>query len=211
MTPYRVYNCYTTLSQKHDGGGEMSLYLPQTTSKTPQGLTFRKTTGETPKKATGETFKKTTHVTAEQTTHRSYKPRARNCKNCGHNFKPKSKHGRYCSDNCRKAAWKREQGRKNRSVEPQQPALKVIVCAGCDESFFGLPGQKHCKASCKTAAWRIRRSAAIVALAVDMAISEAKAADAVDFGGMKKITAYLTARGYSYDAAAKAWLMTVAV
>lgn len=189
----------------------MALYIPQTSAKSSQGLTKRKTTGETPKKATDVAVTQTTHVTPEKTTHRSYKPRARNCKNCGHNFTPKSKHGRYCSDNCRKATWKREQGRKQRSVEPQQPALKVIVCAGCAESFFGLPGQKHCKASCKTAAWRLRRSAAIVAVAVDMGISEAKASDAIDFGGMKKITVYLTARGYQYDTTAKAWLLSAAV
>lgn len=189
----------------------MSLYMPQTSPKSPQGLTKRKTTGETPKMATDVSTTQTTHITPEKVTHRSYKPRARRCKNCGHTFTPKSKHGRFCSDNCRKATWKREQGRKRRSAEPRQPALEVIVCGGCDKSFFGLPGQKHCKASCKTAAWRIRRTAAIVAVAVDMGISEAKAADAIDFGGMKKITAYLTARGYHYDATAKAWLINAAV
>jgi hypothetical protein len=189
----------------------MSLYTPQTSAKSPQGLTKRKTTGETPQMTTDVSTKQETHVTPQRVTHRPYKPRARNCKNCGHNFTPKSKHGRYCSDNCRKAAWKREQGRKRRrSAEPTQPALEVIVCAGCGKSFFGLAGQKHCKPSCKTAAWRIRRSAAIVAVAIDMGISEAKAADAIDFGGMKKITAYLTARGYNYDTTAKAWLMSSA-
>ena len=186
----------------------MSLYLPQTSPKSPQGLTNRKTTGETPKMATDVSTTQATRVTSEKVTHRSYKPRARRCKNCDHTFTPKSKHGRYCSDNCRKAAWKREQGRqRRRSAEPVQPALEVIVCAGCGKSFFGVTGQKHCKPSCKTAAWRIRRSAAIVAIAIDMGISEAKAADAIDFGGMKKITAYLTARGYNYDVTAKAWLM----
>ena len=188
----------------------MSLYTPQTSAKSSQGLTRPKTTGETPKRATDVHTQQTTHVTADKATHRSYKPRARRCKNCGEHFTPKSKHGRFCTDNCRKAAWKREQGRKNRSVKVQQPALEVIVCAGCGKPFFGLAGQKHCKAACKTAAWRIRRSAAIVALAVDMGISEAKAADAIDFGGMKKITAYLTARGYSYDAITQAWLMSTA-
>jgi hypothetical protein len=187
----------------------MSLYTPQTSAKSSQGLTRPKTTGETPKRATDVHTQQATQVTAEKTTHRSYKPRARRCKNCGENFTPKSKHGRFCTDNCRKTAWKREQGRKNRSVKVQ-PALEVIVCAGCSKSFFGLSGQKHCKAACKTAAWRIRRTAAIVALAVDMGISEAKAADAIDFGGMKKITAYLAARGYYYDATAKAWLMPTA-
>ena len=186
----------------------MSLYLPQTTSKTPQGLTKRKTTGETPKMATDVATVQVTDVTPQRATHRSYKPRARRCKNCRHDFTPKSKHGRFCSDNCRKVTWKREQGKKRRSVEPIQPALQLIVCAGCGKSFFGLAGQKHCKPSCKTAAWRLRRSAAIVAVAVDMGISEAKASDAIDFGGMKKITAYLTARGYEYDTTAKAWLMT---
>ncbi len=188
----------------------MSLYTPQTSAKSSQGLTRRKTTGETPKRATDVYPQQTTHVTSKKATHRPYKPRARHCKNCGENFTPKSKHGRYCSDNCRKAAWKREQGRKNRSPKLQQPALEVIVCAGCGKPFFGLAGQKYCKAACKTAAWRIRRIAAIVALAVDMGISEAKAADAVDFGGMKKITAYLTARGYNYDTTAKVWLMSSA-
>ncbi len=187
----------------------MSLYIPQTSPKSPQGLTKRKTTGETPKKTTDVATAQATDVTSKKATHRSYKPRARRCKNCDHTFTPKSKHGRFCSDNCRKAAWKREQGRKQRrSVEPVQPALQVIVCAGCGKSFFGLAGQKHCKPSCKTAAWRIRRSAAIVAVAIDMGISEAKAADAIDFGGMKKITAYLTARGYSYDAVVQAWFMS---
>ena len=186
----------------------MSLYTPQTSAKSPQGLTKRKTTGETPKMATDVSTSQATHVTSEKVTHRSYKPRARRCKHCDHTFTPKSKNGRYCSDNCRKAAWKREQGRKQRrSAAPVQPALEVIVCAGCGKSFFGVAGQKHCKQSCKTAAWRIRRSAAIVAIAIDMGISEAKAADAIDFGGMKKITTYLTARGYNYDATAKAWLM----
>lgn len=189
----------------------MSLYTSQTSAKSSQGLTKRKTTGETPKRATDVSTVQTTHVTSEGVTHRSYKPRARHCKNCGHTFTPKSKHGRYCSDNCRKATWKREQGKKRRSLKLEHPTLDVIVCAGCGKSFFGLAGQKHCKPSCKTAAWRIRRSAAIVAVAIDMGISEAKAADAIDFGGMKKITAYLTARGYSYDIVAKAWLMNIVV
>jgi hypothetical protein len=173
------------------------------------GLTVARVTGETHNWETGVTPNSGTNVTPKRVTHRSYKLRARHCKNCGEVFTPKSKHGRFCSDTCRKAAWKKE--RRKHPKPPKEKPLELQTCAGCRQGFFGVRGQKHCTPSCKTAAWRHRRQAAIAILAFDMQISETKAADVVEVSGMKKITAYLTTRGYVYNDVEQEWMFCFTV
>lgn len=179
-------------------------------SKTLQGLTAQFGTELTPQMETGETAKRETHplLSYSPTRNRAYKPRARRCKSCGHDFTPKAKHARYCSDRCRKAAWRKSTRKKTKPVE-KVIVYEVVVCACCGKSFFANEGTgtKHCSSSCRTKAWRMRRDAALEALIFDMGIGQSKAADLIEIGGMRKITAYLIARGYTYDATAKAWIM----
>jgi hypothetical protein len=186
----------------------MTTLITQNQFSSPQGVTIAPETGVTRVFETGvtqksETLPKTTYFPARN---RSYKPRARRCKSCGQNFTPKAKHARFCSDRCRKAAWRKHSHNKSKPAA-KMVEYQVVVCACCGKSFFANDGKgaKHCTPSCRTKAWRERREAAVEALVLDMGIQPTKAADLIEVGGMRKITAYLTARGYAYDVVARAW------
>lgn len=181
----------------------------QNVFSSPQGLTSQQATVLTSQTETGVTEKRKTQRPSPHSPirQRAYKPRTRRCKSCGHTFTPKAKHARYCSDRCRKAAWRKSTRTRSKPVV-KAVEFEVVTCACCGKSFFANEGKgtKHCSHSCRTKAWRLRREAAIEALILDMGLAQSKAADLIDMGGMRKITAYLTARGYSYDAAVRAWL-----
>lgn len=156
-----------------------------------------------------------THVTPVKRTRRPYKPRSRHCKTCGDIFIPKSKHGAYCNDKCRKKAW-RNKVAKSKATKPQprkEEALELLTCPTCREGFFATAGkgQRHCSPSCRTKAWRQRRAAAVEALACDMGISYEKAGDVVEQFGMKKTSDYLEKRGFVYDPDERAWLQPIRV
>jgi hypothetical protein len=201
----------------------MTISTRQNTSKKALGLTAGYETGETPLWETGEmaacetllTAISVTQVTGIKQTRRGYKPRARHCKTCDKVFTPKSKHGKFCSDTCRKKDWRERQGRaKQNKPEPvKEVLLELGTCPCCNKGFiaqFGK-GQRYCTPSCKTKAWRLRREAAIEALMFDMGISATKAADVIETGGMKKITQYLLSRGYTYDTHERTWLMPLLI
>jgi hypothetical protein len=170
----------------------------------PLGLTPISTTGETGRGTTVETHNHSTHVTSKRPTKRTYKPRARRCKHCKQSFTPKTKHGKFCCDTCRKNFWEC-QGKRSKPAKEER--LELVTCAGCRQGFFATEGkgQKHCSASCRTKAWRIRRQATIEALGVELGINQEKAADVLETGGMKKITSFLSARGYAYDEVEHLW------
>jgi hypothetical protein len=151
-----------------------------------------------------------THVTPVKRTRRAYKPRSRRCKICRESFTPKSKHGEYCSDKCRKKAWRDRvaKAKQNKSQPVKEALLELLICPTCGQGFFATvgKGQRHCTPSCRTKAWRQRRIATIDILTFDMAISREKAADLLETGGLEKIRVYLNARGYFYDEKERNWV-----
>jgi hypothetical protein len=156
-----------------------------------------------------------THGTPLKRTRRTYKPRARRCKTCGDTFTPKSKHGAYCSDKCRKKAW-RDRVARSKAAKPQpakEEQLELLTCPTCGHGFFAPAGkgQRHCSPSCRTKAWRQRRAAAVEALACDMGITYDKASDVVEQYGMKKTGEYLGSRGYVFDVEERVWLQPIQV
>ena len=77
---------------------------------------------------------------------RRYSPRARKCarKGCSNVFTPRAKHGRFCSDNCRRAdARRREQKVTTTTVKRD---LVQAVCLYCGGSFLPEAGRgaKYC-------------------------------------------------------------------
>jgi hypothetical protein len=140
---------------------------------------------------------------------RKYRPRARQCahKGCETVFTPSAKHGKFCSDKCRKADARRRKA-KIMKAAPKDPTLVVATCLHCGATFFAEQGKdaKYCSPSHRTAAWRQRREAAVQAL-VDMGMEAQKAGDVLELGGMVKTSRYLRQLGYQYNG--RAWVMAV--
>jgi hypothetical protein len=142
---------------------------------------------------------------------RRYRPRARKCahKGCQTVFTPVAKHGRFCSDKCRKAEARKRKARTTKTPA-KTPVLVVATCLHCGATFFTEQGKdaRYCTSSHRTAAWRQRREAAVQAL-VDMGMDAQKAGDVLELGGMAKMTRYLHQLGYEYNESARRWLLPV--
>lgn len=150
-------------------------------------------------------------LTASRVTRR-YSPRARKCarKGCDVVFKPKAKHGKFCSDACRKADARRK-AQKGMKPKAADPVLVVCECQWCGNTFFAEQGRaaRWCSNSHKELAYRQRCAATIEALMGDLNEDEQQAVEQVERMGMKRCGAYLRGAGYIYDERARAWLLPV--
>ncbi len=148
-----------------------------------------------------------TQLTPERGTRR-YKPRARKCANkaCQKSFTPAAKHGRYCSDACRKVDARKRKARTVKA-EPAEPILVVCTCLYCNNTFFAEQGKgaKYCSDSHKELAYRQRRAATVEALVGDMNIPQQDAEDMLERIGMPRTRVYLRGRGYRYDEHSRRW------
>jgi hypothetical protein len=158
--------------------------------------------------AEGLTAADVPQLTPQKATRR-YKPRARKCANkaCGKVFTPQAKHGRFCSENCRKAGY-RQRATKARKPKEQELILVATTCEHCGASFFAEAGKgaKYCSASHRTAAYRQRREAAIQTL-IDLGINVEKARDVLELSGMRKTSRHLCQLGYLYDERSRRWVI----
>lgn len=152
-----------------------------------------------------------TPLTAVRRT-RKYSPRARKCayKDCQNSFKPHAKHGKFCSDKCRKAEARRKE-KKGMKGQVKERELVVCECLYCTNTFFAEPnkGAKYCSDSHRELAYRQRRSATVAALTGDLNVSQDDAQDMVERMGMARCSRYLRGRGYAYDENLRAWLLPV--
>lgn len=149
-----------------------------------------------------------TVLTAPRST-RPYKPRARKCAcGCGVVFTPKTKHGRYSSEACRKRAYARRKAKAASSAPKEAPPLEVGVCEWCGAKFWTEAdnGQAYCKPSHRTAAWRARRAATVQKIAELDQCTLTAAEGQIKALGLKVIAEYLTGRGYVYSTSAKRWI-----
>ena len=143
---------------------------------------------------------------------RHYKPRARKCKAPGCNavFTPLAKHGKFCSDRCRKRAARACDAKARRTQPKPVPKFALAVCAHCGNTFLATTGKgaKFCKASHKQAAYKVRRAAASAALALDFGtgLTYEAAADLVETLGLKRIGNYLKSRGFGYSETSRQWI-----
>lgn len=133
----------------------------------------------------------------------------RKCRHCGDLFTPQRATAKYCSTSCRVSAFRtRHKGR--RRAQPI-PVIVASSCAHCGATFTTRAGrgQVYCSGTCKTLAYRLRRSAAVEALAAYRGLSSDVAADVVEQAGMRKVTAALQALGMVYDQQSRAWLVPI--
>lgn len=183
------------------------------TTKTGKKAGGRQSTSDTarkPHRKTVYTLADGTQVTAERVTgtRRKYTPRARRCAVCGTEFKPESKHGRYCSTACRSAAYRQRKAAQS-ADQPKEVIVEALVCDECGKGFFAVKGKgaKYCSGSCRSSAYKARRRAAVEALAAELGTSLEDAQDALDVRGLREIGDYLKSRGYLYDTAAHVWVL----
>ena len=171
----------------------------------PQRVTVNKARRETVYKLPDGTAVTAERVTVSQ---RKYTPRARHCKVCGVEFKPDSKHARYCSQACRSKAY-RQRKAADQADQPREIVVEHLGCDECGTGFFAVKGKgaKYCSGSCRSSAYKARRRAAAEALANDLGTSLDDALDALDARGLREIGAYLTSRGYLYDAQAHMFVL----
>lgn len=149
---------------------------------------------------------------------RHYKLRARKCahKACGALFTPAARHGKYCSDACRKADARRRQKRAakvGKTVKVQRDLVEA-TCLWCHNTFLPEQGRgaKYCSDSHRELAYRQRREAAIEALVGDLGgMSAAESAAFVERLGMRLISRYLRQQGYVYSEPDRQWLMALPV
>ena len=141
---------------------------------------------------------------------RQYKPRARACRcGCGEMVTPTAQapHKAYFNAACRKRDNRRKLA-KLRKSEPVAPVLELVTCAHCGKTFFAEKGRgaRFCKPGHKTASWRLRRSAAIRAVAELTQTDVERVAEAVEHHGLAKATKFLHKRGFQYDERARSWV-----
>lgn len=149
---------------------------------------------------------------------RHYTPRARKCarKGCTALFKPHAKHGKYCSEKCRKADARRRKA-KTVKTKPADPILVLTECLYCHHTFLAEQGRgaKYCTDSHKELASRQRRAATIDAVQVIVGdsggMTRRDVEEFVEREGMKRVRALLTQQSYVYDEQARAWLLPVSV
>jgi hypothetical protein len=177
------------------------------------------TTSGAGKKPVGVTAASTTLIAAVTTADdetavtprrkRHYKPRARRCACCGESFTPQRRgKSKYCSDLCRGRDWRRKHPKKQAAADLE---LEAITCEHCGKGAL-VPagkGRRYCDATCRTAAYRARREAAIAALIDGHGMSQYEAVATVESKGMQRVTRMLNTFGYVYDADGRRWLMPV--
>ena len=179
-------------------------------SKKAGGRQSQTATAHKPRRRTVYKLPDGTPVTADRVTvsQRKYSPRARRCKVCGVEFKPDSKHARYCSQACRSKAYRLRKA-ADQADQPREIVVEHLRCEECGAGFFAVKGKgaKYCSGSCRSTAYKARRRAAVEALANDLGTSLDDALDALDARGLREIGAYLGSRGYLYDAQAHMFVL----
>lgn len=131
------------------------------------------------------------------------------CRGCGGMFTASRATATYCSTACRSSAY-RTRHKPRQRVKPI-PVIVSTCCAHCGSRFAASAGrgQLYCTPSCKTLAYRARRSAAIEALAAYSGIATTVAADVVERAGLARAASTLRALGMVYDQRSRAWLVPV--
>ncbi len=167
--------------------------------------------GLTTRHDTGITAQPGTVLTVGRRTQRTYKPRARKCKGpgCEAVFTPLAKHGKYCSDICRKRDHRRRT-RASKKAKRREADLELVFCEHCGNSFLATKGShaRYCSDSHKTMAYRCRRKATIRAIIGNMGVGEQEAADGLEMSGLAQARRYLEAQGYVYDSRTRAWVFS---
>ncbi|MCK6581065.1 MAG: hypothetical protein L6Q98_23470 [Anaerolineae bacterium] len=134
------------------------------------------------------------------------KKRLRRCKVCGKSFAPQRSTARYCSDACRKKAFRRRHPTPKVSAEP---IAAPFTCRHCGRTTWQIEAhdRQYCSASCRTAAWKARRVAAALTLVELTPETSHDAAEMlIEEQGMRAIAATLKSAGYAYDAAVRQWI-----
>jgi hypothetical protein len=154
-----------------------------------------------------------TQLTPKKATRR-YKPRARKCANkaCQKVFTPDAKHGRFCSDACRKVEARRR-AKKGIKVQIASPDLELVSCLHCTNTFFRKVGSsaKYCSDSHKELAYRQRKEATISAISDATGMGLKDAAQLVRSAGMPNCTRWLKQQGMEYNDSLRRWLMPMGV
>lgn len=137
------------------------------------------------------------------------KPSSRRCCTCNTPFTPRRSTAKYCSSDCRGAAFRTRHKPRQRAVPI--PVLVASRCAHCGMTFAACAGkgQVYCDGSCKSLAYRARRAALIEAIADYRGLSVDVAADAIEVVGTKRAGQALKTLGMVYDQRARRWLVPV--
>lgn len=132
---------------------------------------------------------------------------ARRCQHCKTSFTPKRATAKYCSDACRVKAFKSRHKPRQR-VKPI-PVIVSTCCAHCGSRFAASAGrgQLYCTPSCKTLAYRARRSALIDAVAAYTNVDVDVAFESVEKYGMKRAGEIVRQLGMVYDQSSRRWLI----
>lgn len=135
---------------------------------------------------------------------RGHADRRLKCQCCSGTFRAQRATAKYCSERCRKRAYRARHNAAPVGEFPQR-------CDYCQRGFWtDNTTKRHCSASCRTMASRARRQAAVFALA-ELGMSLERAGDLVELQGLAPISAALASAGFVYDGATRAWKRPMAL
>ncbi|MEO8394565.1 MAG: hypothetical protein ABI700_16340 [Chloroflexota bacterium] len=183
-------------------------------AKNAVGLMFEVETGLARPRETGLNEQDATRLNPATRTTRRYKKRARKCAcGCSKTVAPTARNPnkRFFDDTCRKR-WHRQQEAKMRKDQPiAEPLLDLYTCQFCGSTFLAEAGRgaKWCKPSHGVMAAEQRRAAAEQVFVESFNMTPEDTENMIERVGMKHVSAYLRQQGYSYDEAARRWLIAV--
>lgn len=134
------------------------------------------------------------------------KSRSRRCRVCSKTFKPQRSTARYCSDACRKKAFRR------RHPQPElitEPIAIPFTCEHCKRTTWQIQthNRHYCSASCRTNSWKAKRVATAITLTqITPQVTLEEAEMMIEKDGMKAITAMLATLGYVYNIPDREWI-----